>query len=462
MVKNKMSTIASISTAPGVGGIGIIRMSGENCFEILEKIFVPIKKEKIEKIKGYTIKYGYIEEKGEKIDEVLVSYFKSPKSYTTENMCEINAHGGNIVVKKILELCLKNGAQLAEPGEFTKRAFLNGRIDLSQAEAVIDIIDAKSEREANEGIKQLDGYLSKEINEIKQLIMNELINIEVSIDYPEYDEIEEVSNKKMENILNEVKTKLKKLEKSFDNGKIIKEGIKTAIIGKPNAGKSSLLNNILKEERAIVTDIEGTTRDTIEEFAIINGIPIKLIDTAGIRKTENKIEKIGIEKAREIALSADLIILIFDISKELSNDDLELLELIKYKKSIILLNKCDLENKIIEDDARLIAASKNILKISIKDNIGIEKIEEAISEMFRIGDIQLENDVIITNVRHKNLISIAINNTEKAIKQLKDNIPIDIATISIKDILENLGEITGDVVTEDIINEIFSKFCLGK
>ena len=462
MVKNKMSTIASISTAPGVGGIGIIRMSGENCFEILEKIFVPIKKEKIEKIKGYTIKYGYIEEKGEKIDEVLVSYFKSPKSYTTENMCEINAHGGNIVVKKILELCLKNGAQLAEPGEFTKRAFLNGRIDLSQAEAVIDIIDAKSEREANEGIKQLDGYLSKEINEIKQLIMNELINIEVSIDYPEYDEIEEVSNKKMENILNEVKTKLKKLEKSFDNGKIIKEGIKTAIIGKPNAGKSSLLNNILKEERAIVTDIEGTTRDTIEEFAIINGIPIKLIDTAGIRKTENKIEKIGIEKAREIALSADLIILIFDISKELSNDDLELLELIKNKKSIILLNKCDLENKIIEDDARLIAASKNILKISIKDNIGIEKIEEAISEMFRIGDIQLENDVIITNVRHKNLISIAINNTEKAIKQLKDNIPIDIATISIKDILENLGEITGDVVTEDIINEIFSKFCLGK
>ena len=462
MVKNKMSTIASISTAPGVGGIGIIRMSGENCFEILEKIFVPIKKEKIEKIKGYTIKYGYIEEKGEKIDEVLVSYFKSPKSYTTENMCEINAHGGNIVVKKILELCLKNGAQLAEPGEFTKRAFLNGRIDLSQAEAVIDIIDAKSEREANEGIKQLDGYLSKEINEIKQLIMNELINIEVSIDYPEYDEIEEVSNKKMENILNEVKIKLKKLEKSFDNGKIIKEGIKTAIIGKPNAGKSSLLNNILKEERAIVTDIEGTTRDTIEEFAIINGIPIKLIDTAGIRKTENKIEKIGIEKAREIALSADLIILIFDISKELNNDDLELLELIKNKKSIILLNKCDLKNKIIEDDARLIAASKNILKISIKDNIGIEKIEETISEIFRIGDIQLENDVIITNVRHKNLISIAINNTEKAIKQLKDNIPIDIATISIKDILENLGEITGDVVTEDIINEIFSKFCLGK
>ena len=455
-------TICAIATPIGEGGIAIIRVSGENALEIVSKVFRAKSGTDIKNMKSYTMKYGHIYDGDDLIDEVIISYMKGPRSFTAEDVVEINCHGGVVSTNKVLESIIKAGARIAEPGEFTKRAFLNGRIDLSQAEAVIDIIDAKSEREANEGIKQLDGYLSKEINEIKQLIMNELINIEVSIDYPEYDEIEEVSNKKMENILNEVKTKLKKLEKSFDNGKIIKEGIKTAIIGKPNAGKSSLLNNILKEERAIVTDIEGTTRDTIEEFAIINGIPIKLIDTAGIRKTENKIEKIGIEKAREIALSADLIILIFDISKELSNDDLELLELIKNKKSIILLNKCDLENKIIEDDARLIAASKNILKISIKDNIGIEKIEEAISEMFRIGDIQLENDVIITNVRHKNLISIAINNTEKAIKQLKDNIPIDIATISIKDILENLGEITGDVVTEDIINEIFSKFCLGK
>ena len=257
-----MSTIASISTAPGIGGIGIIRMSGEKTFEILGKIFKAKTPQKIEEIKGYTIKYGHIVEEDEIIDEVLVSYFKEPKSYTTENMCEINSHGGNVIVKKILELCLKNGAELAEPGEFTKRAFLNGRIDLAQAESVIDVINAKSDKEAKSGIKQLEGYLSKEIKKIKQEILDVLVNIEVTIDYPEYD-IPEVQENEMKKMLESVENNLDKLEKSFDNGKIIKEGIKTAIIGKPNAGKSSLLNAILKEERAIVTDIAGTTRDTI-------------------------------------------------------------------------------------------------------------------------------------------------------------------------------------------------------
>ena len=277
------TTIASISTAPGIGGIGIIRISGKNAFKILEKIFIPKNTEN--GVKGYSIKYGHIIENENIIDEVLVSYFKGPKSYTTEDMCEINSHGGTIIMKKILDLCLKNGAELAEPGEFTKRAFLGGRIDLSQAESIIDIINAKSEREAKEGIKQLDGYLSEKIIEVKNELLEIMTNIEVSIDYPEYD-TPEVTNIEINEKINVLKEKLEILEKSFDNGKIIKQGIKTVIIGKPNAGKSSLLNAILKEERAIVTEIEGTTRDTIEEFVNINGIPLKLVDTAGIRDSE--------------------------------------------------------------------------------------------------------------------------------------------------------------------------------
>ena len=299
-------------------------MSGKNCFSVLDKIFSPKTKQPIEKIKGYTIKYGNIMEDGEIIDEVLVSYFKAPKSYTTENMCEINSHGGNIIVRKILELCLKNGAELAEPGEFTKRAFLNGRIDLLQAESVIDVIHAKSEREAKTGMKQLEGIVSKQIAEIKQDILDVMVNIEVAIDYPEYD-VEDVTNQQILDMLTKVEDKLIKLEKSFDNGKIIKEGIKTAIIGRPNAGKSSLLNAILKEDRAIVTEYEGTTRDTIEEFVTMNGIPLKLIDTAGIRQAKDEVEKIGIAKSREIAKEADLIIAIFDSTKELTSEDIEIL-----------------------------------------------------------------------------------------------------------------------------------------
>ena len=310
-------------------------MSGEKSFEVLEKIFEQKNKQDLKDIKGYTMKYGNIIENGNVIDEVLVSYFKAPKSYTTENMCEINSHGGNVVVKKILELCLKNGAELAEPGEFTKRAFLNGRIDLLQAESVIDVINAKSEREAKNGIKQLEGFLSNEIAKIKQEIMDVMINIEVAIDYPEYD-VDDVTSNQINEMLVTVENKLVKLSKSFDNGKIIKEGIKTAIIGRPNAGKSSLLNAILKEDRAIVTEYEGTTRDTIEEFVNINGIPLKLVDTAGIRDAKDEVEKIGIAKSKEIAKDADLIIAIFDASKDLGKEDLEILELIKNKKAIIL------------------------------------------------------------------------------------------------------------------------------
>lgn len=436
-------------------------MSGKECFDVLEKIFIPKNKQNIKDIKGYTFKYGNIVEDGQIVDEVLVSYFKAPKSYTTEDMCEINSHGGNIIMKKILEMCLKNGATLAEPGEFTKRAFLNGRIDLLQAESVIDVINSKSEKEAKTAVKQLEGELSKEIDKIKKEIMDVMVNIEVSIDYPEYD-VEDVTNKEVENMLNSIEEKLKKLEKSFDNGKIIKEGIKTAIIGKPNAGKSSLLNAILKEDRAIVTEFEGTTRDTIEEFITIEGVPLKLIDTAGIRNANDEVEKIGIKKSREIAETSDLIIAIFDSSKEFTEEDVEILDLIKGKKAIIVLNKSDLVVKVNETDERLKKASDYIVKISALNKTGIDKIYEKISEMFNLNEINLDNDILITNIRQKNFIDSAIENVEKAKETTSKKETIDIIAIYIKNILEDLGNITGEYVTEDIINEIFSKFCLGK
>ena len=414
------TTIASISTAPGIGGIGIIRMSGAQTFEILEKIFKQKNPQKIEDIKGYTIKYGHIVDNEKIIDEVLVSYFKAPKSYTTENMCEINSHGGTVILKEILELCLKNGAELAEPGEFTKRAFLNGRIDLAQAESVIDIINAKSEKEAKSSINQLEGFLSRDISEIKQGILDVLVNIDVTIDYPEYD-TPEVQKKEIKDMLENTINKLSRLEKSFDNGKIIKDGIKTAIIGKPNAGKSSLLNAILKEDRAIVTALAGTTRDTIEEFVTVRGVPLKLVDTAGIREAVDEVEKIGVEKSIKQAQDADLEIAIFDSSKPLDAEDLEILNLIKNKKTIILLNKTDLKQVISEDDDRLTSVTSNILKISALNKTGIEELYDKISEMFNLDEINLDNEVLITNLRHKNIISKAKENALNAKNALEND-----------------------------------------
>ena len=458
-----MSTIAAISTATGAGGIGIIRMSGKECFSILEKIFNPIKKESIDQIKGYTMKYGHIVDSktGEKIDEVLVSYFKSPKSYTTENMCEINSHGGTVVERRILEQCLANGAELAEPGEFTKRAFLNGRIDLCEAEGIIDLINSKTESEAKASIKQLEGNLSKKINEIKEKILDIMADIEASIDYPEYD-IEETTNEKAKRIIIKIKEEAEKLEKSFDTGKILKDGIKTAIIGKPNAGKSSLLNAILNEDRAIVSEIEGTTRDTIEEYINIKGITLKIIDTAGIRKTADKIEKIGVNKAISLAEDSDLIIAIFDNTRDLEEEDERILDLIKDKKAIILLNKVDVKNSNLENNDKIKSLNKPVVKISAKNNEGIEELYNTILNMFEINEIEISDGNVITNIRHKNQITKAISALDGALNTIESKMPVDILAIYLKQTLEEISSITGDNVSQDIIDEIFAKFCLGK
>lgn len=452
-----MSTIVAISTSPGIGGIGIIRMSGEDTFTILDKIFVPKNKSTV---KGYSIKYGNIVEDSKNIiDEVLVSFFMAPKSYTTENMCEINTHGGIVVMNKILDMCIQNGAILAEPGEFTKRAFLNGRIDLSQAEAVIDIINSKTDKESKVAVKQLEGGLSEKIRQIRKKIITCLADIEVTIDYPEYD-VEEVTESKIRQLLEEVDKLLDGLEKSFYNGKILKEGIKVAIIGKPNAGKSSLLNLILNEERAIVTDIEGTTRDSIEEFINIEGIPLKIIDTAGIRNAKDEVEKIGVEKSLRISEESDIILAIFDISKELDEEDKKILKLVEKKKAIILLNKTDLEKRL--DTTEIRSLDKPIIEISIKNKIGMEQLYEEISKIFKLNEIAIDNDLIVSNNRHKSLIINSRKNLEKSLEIIEKNMPIDIISSYLKEIVNELGKITGESVTEDVINEIFSRFCLGK
>ena len=453
-----MSTIVAISTAPGNAGIGIVRLSGEDSIGIVNKIFKPAKEGEA---KGYTIKYGNIIEKENQIvDEVLVSFFIAPKSYTGENMCEINSHGNNIVLKKILELCIENGASLAEAGEFTKRAFLNGRIDLLQAESVIDIINSKSELERKAAIKGLEGDLSRELGKIKARILDILTDVEASIDYPEYD-IEEKTNTEIISEGQNISKELQKLEESFERGKILRDGINVAIVGRPNAGKSSLLNKILKEERAIVTDIEGTTRDTIEEFVNIKGIPFKIVDTAGIRKSDNEIEKIGINKSKKALREADLIIAIFDMSKKLLEEDVEILNSIKGRNSIILLNKKELEVSNI-DREELKEYSANILEISIKNNEGIEEVYEKMVEMFSVSEISTENTSIITNIRHKEAIKNAKDNINKAVEVIKDMMPVDITAIYFKQAIEEINKITGENVTDDIINEIFAKFCLGK
>lgn len=455
-----MSTIVAISTAIGNAGIGIIRLSGEKCFEILDKIFVPKNKSEV---KGYTIKYGNIidSQSKEKIDEVLVSYFVAPRSYTKENMCEINSHGGFVVENRILEECIKNGAILAQPGEFTKRAFLNGRIDLSQAEAVIDVINSKTEKEMQIAQRQLEGSLSKKIKAMKNEVMDLMADIEASIDYPEYD-VEEITNKKISETLNKLESELNKLEASFKNGKILKDGIKTAIVGKPNVGKSSLLNLILGENRAIVSNIEGTTRDTIEEYINIKGIPLKIVDTAGIRNTTNEIEQIGVKKSIDNINNAELIIAVFDDSRAFDKEDEKILDLIKNKKAIILINKVDLNKNLIKEKEEIKKSKNKIIEFSTIEEKGLDELYKTIEEMFKWKEIQNDNSEIITNNRQKQQIILAKKSLENAKNSVFSNMPIDITAICLKEILENLTLITGENISEEIINKIFEKFCLGK
>lgn len=454
-----MSTIAAISTSPGIGGIGIIRISGEDTFDIISKIFKMKKEQPIDSIPGYSFKYGHIIYNDSIIDEVLVSFFKAPNSYTGENICEINSHGGIVIMNRILEACLSSGAILAEPGEFTKRAFINGRLDLSQAEAVIDIINAKTEKEATVSENQLNGNLSNQIKVIRGTLIDLLADIEVGIDYPEYD-VEDVSRNKIVTILNKTNIELDKLINSFSNGKILRDGLKVALIGRPNAGKSSLMNLILDEDRAIVTDIEGTTRDSIEEFIKICDIPIKLVDTAGIRNTEDVIEKIGVDKSIKIAQDSDLIIAIFDSNKKLTEEDYKIIELIKTKKSIIVLNKVDLETNIELDIIKNL--SIDIVELSAINGTGLDKLYETISNIFNLNDIANNGEIIVTNNRHKYLISNAKEELKKALKSINDGMPEEIISTNIREILIQLGKITGEEVTDDVIKQIFSKFCLGK
>ena len=446
-------TIAAISTTTGAGAISIIRVSGEKAVYLVNEIF---KEKDLTKVPSHTIHYGHIEYKGKIEDEVLVSIMRAPKTFTTEDVVEINCHGSIVVTKKILEILLTIGCRQAEPGEFTKRAFLNGRIDLIEAEGVMDLINSKSESEKKLALNQIEGKVSNLIKELRQNILEVLAQIEVKIDYPEYEDIEEVTYNDLKENINIVEEEIKRIIKESENGKIIKEGIKTAIVGRPNVGKSSLLNNLLQEEKAIVTDIAGTTRDIVEGTIIINGVKLDLIDTAGIRKTDDIVESIGVNKSLETINKADLILLVLNNNEELTEYDKEILDSIKDKKHIIIINKIDLESKIgnIED--------KNIIKISALNNKGIEELKNKITEMYNLEEIESKDATYITNARGLALLKQSEEIIEEVNKGIKNKEPIDMIEIDLKRIWELLGEITGETYQEELINQLFSQFCLGK
>lgn len=454
-----METIAAISTAPGLGGIGIIRITGDKAFEILLKMFKSTKVKKMEDIVPNTIIYGKIYDDSRMVDEVLVSFFKSPNSYTKEDLVEINTHGGSIVMKEILNLVLKKGAMLAEPGEFTKRAFLNGRIDLTQVESIATILNAKSEEELRISGELLQGKLYNKVVNIKEKLMDILMHLEVNIDYPEYD-TDEKETEEIVSTVTDILKDLKRFEATFDVGSKIKDGIKVSIIGRPNAGKSSLLNNLLNKERAIVTEIEGTTRDSIEEDLNINGINIKIIDTAGIRETDEKVERIGIERAITIAEKSDLIIAIFDISKPFNENDRKILDIISKKESLILLNKYDLV-KDIELPEEIKNTGKEYIYTSMLEKKGTEDVIEWITKKTESLKINKNNDIIIIHERQKKVITDVIEMIEQILKDL-EIIPIDMVSENIRDVINKINELTGENVKEEVLNEIFKNFCLGK
>ena len=451
-------TIAAISTPKGEGGIAIIRISGDKSFEILDKIFV--KKNPNANLGFYKLNYGFIKDGEKTVDEVMAVRLKAPKSYTCEDIVEINCHGGTLVSEKVLELVLRNGARHAESGEFTKRAFMNGRIDLSQAEAVMDIIQGKTEKSVSLSLDQLRGDLRDKVNQFKKALLDITAHVNVVLDYPE-EGIDDPLPAELRNNLEKVYEEANRLIDSYDTGKKIKEGIKTVIVGKPNVGKSTLLNALLHEERAIVTHVAGTTRDVIEEIINIKGVPLVLVDTAGIRKTDDIVENIGVEKSKQFIGKADLVLLVLDASKELENEDLEAINQIKEnkKKVIVLLNKIDLNKKINLAGHNL----ENIVEISAKDNIGIEDMQEKIYSYIVEEDVENSSEkLIITNIRHKT----ALEKTKDAIKNIFETIdmglPMDLISVDLKEALDSLSEITGEISSEDILDHVFGNFCVGK
>lgn len=456
-------TITAIATAPGEAGIGIVRISGEKAIEIIDKIFKSKKGKKLSQYEPRRITYGYIIDpnKEEKIDEVLVSYMRAPNTYTRQDVVEINCHGGMISVKKILELVLRCGGRLAEPGEFTKRAFLNGRIDLAQAEAIMDLIGAKTEKGFDVALNQLEGFLSKKVSKIRERLLEMMAHIEVSIDFAEED-IDEITLDILLNSSREIENDIQELLDTSQTGKIIREGLSTVIVGKPNVGKSSLLNALIKESRAIVTDVPGTTRDMIEEHFSVKGIPLRLIDTAGIRETEDIVEKIGVERSKELFNLADLIIVMLDASGDLTKEDLDIIDSIGSKKALIIINKTDLPQKLNVDEVKNIIKNRDIIEISILENKGIEKIEDALVNMVYQGKVKAKDSLLVTNVRHKNALEKALKSIRDGIKAIKEQMPLDFIEVDIKDTWEALGEITGDTIEEDILDHIFKNFCIGK
>jgi tRNA modification GTPase len=449
-------TIVAISSAIGEGAIGIVRMSGENAYKILNQIFSPTSD-----FKSRQMYYGVIKKEDVVLDEVMAVYMKAPKTYTKEDIVEIYCHGGIISIKRVLNIILENGARMAEPGEFTQRAFLNGRLDLSQAEAVMDLLSAKTEKGFDIAYNQLEGSLGHKIDYIRNKLLKVVAHLEVCIDYPEED-IEDMTYEEIESSFKIVKNELEVLLNHSDNGRIIRDGIKIAIIGKPNVGKSSLLNALLKEARAIVTDIAGTTRDIIEEHLNIQGIPIRIIDTAGIRQTSDQIEKIGVERSKEIFNEADMILFVLNASEVLSDEDKELIELVSNKKSIIVMNKIDLEQKIELEHVEETFKDRSIVKTSLLNEQGILNVEQAIVDMVYDGDISSSNEQLLSNTRHIQAVKEALKSIEAAHLATLNKMPYDFIEVDTMDCLDYLGKVTGETVEGDIVKQIFGQFCLGK
>jgi len=457
----RTDTIAAIATAMSPSGIGIIRISGDETLEIIDKIYRSKGgNKKISQCQTHTIHYGYIYDGEELIDEVMVLLMKAPNTYTKEDTIEIDCHGGVFVMKKILETVIKYGARPAEPGEFTKRAFLNGRIDLTQAESVIDVINSKNSFALKSSLSQLKGSVLTDVKKIRGNILHEIAFIETALDDPEHISLDGYSEQLLSVVSNEIK-EIKKLLDSSDNGRILKEGINTVIVGKPNAGKSSLLNVLVGEERAIVTDIAGTTRDVLEEQINLHGISLNIMDTAGIRSTEDVVEKIGVSKAKEYAEKADFIIYVIDSSTQLDDSDFEIMEILKDKKAVVLLNKSDLASVTSKEDVEKYL-DKTIISISAKENTGISELENTIKEMFFHGEVSFNDEVYITNIRQKNSLQEAMDSLHLVVRSIEDQMPEDFYSIDLMNAYESLGRMIGESVEDDLVNEIFSKFCMGK